>query len=385
MTETPQQEHRGVDTDHLRDYERLRRSQTDRKIAGVAGGLGRHLNIDPTIVRVILVVLCFFGGAGLVLYAAAWLVVPEEGSERGVIATSGAARNVILLGIAALAALLVLGGSWHGFGVPWICFVIAIVVFALLAGRDRRTHARGDSYAQPAEQRQYAGQAVNEPVPADGAVSADYPVPASPPPPVRPDRGPLLFGPTLALVAVALGVLGLVEATGHSVDAPAYPALALALIGAMLVVGAWVGRAGGLVLLGIVAALALAATSVTGVDVGNRQLRVDPTSATQVHGSYFLPAGRAYVDLTDVAQPAELDGRSIDIGSRAGTIVVVLPHDVRAQVDAEVTGPGDIVTPRRNESGFGTAIVETVNPAVDSPLLHLRLHTYAGHIEVRTR
>ena len=50
MTETPQQDR--IDTAHLRDYSQLRRSPTDRKVAGVAGGLGRHLNIDPTILRI---------------------------------------------------------------------------------------------------------------------------------------------------------------------------------------------------------------------------------------------------------------------------------------------------------------------------------------------
>jgi phage shock protein PspC (stress-responsive transcriptional regulator) len=380
MTETPQQERPGVDTDHLRNYEGLRRSMTDRKIAGVAGGLGRHLNIDPTIVRVLLVVLCFFGGAGLVLYAAAWLVVPDEGRDHGVIATNPATRNVVLLGIAALAALLVLGGSWHGFGVPWVFFVIAIIGFALLAGRDRRARARTTGYDEPGR-----ADGTTDPLPPwTPRTDADRSAPVVSAP--HAERGPLLFGPTLALVALAMGVLGLVEANGHPVVAAAYPALALAVIGAMLVVGARVGRAGGLILLGIAAAVALAVTSVAGAaDFGNRDLTVDPTSATQLHDRYFLPAGRAYVDLTRISDPADLDGRSIDVGSRAGAIVVVVPNDVQAQVDADVTGPGDIVTPSRHEEGFGTTLTQTVNHGVSSPLLHLRLHTYAGHIEVRTR
>ena len=81
----------GVDRQHLRSYEQLRRSVTDRKVAGVAGGLGRHLNIDPTILRVLFVVLCFFGGAGFVAYGVAWLLVPEEG-RREAPADQGRAR-----------------------------------------------------------------------------------------------------------------------------------------------------------------------------------------------------------------------------------------------------------------------------------------------------
>ena len=78
-----------VTRDEIRDLGRLRRSRDDRKIAGVAGGLARHLDIDPIIVRVALVVLIFFGGAGLLIYGAGWLLVPEEGTER----RQGAARR----------------------------------------------------------------------------------------------------------------------------------------------------------------------------------------------------------------------------------------------------------------------------------------------------
>jgi len=99
MTETPPQQgphaDDGFDRDALRDFERLRRSRSDRKVAGVAGGLGRHLNIDPTILRVLFVVLVFFGGAGLLLYGAAWLIVPEEGSEEATIKTSPGTRNTV--------------------------------------------------------------------------------------------------------------------------------------------------------------------------------------------------------------------------------------------------------------------------------------------------
>ena len=58
------------DRDQVRDLGRLRRTVTDRKVAGVAGGIARHLDIDPFIVRVAFVVLSLFGGAGLIVYAA---------------------------------------------------------------------------------------------------------------------------------------------------------------------------------------------------------------------------------------------------------------------------------------------------------------------------
>lgn len=56
---------------------RLTRSLTDRRIAGVCGGLGNYLNVDPTVIRIIfLILLCCVGG-GFVLYLLMWLVTPE--------------------------------------------------------------------------------------------------------------------------------------------------------------------------------------------------------------------------------------------------------------------------------------------------------------------
>ena len=59
---------------------RLVRSRNDRMIAGVAGGLAAMLNIDPLLVRIVLVALTFLNGFGLMLYLALWLLVPNEDS-----------------------------------------------------------------------------------------------------------------------------------------------------------------------------------------------------------------------------------------------------------------------------------------------------------------
>ena len=56
----------------------LHLSRTERKIAGVCGGLGQFLDIDPILFRVAFVVLAFAGGVGIVLYIALWLVMPQD-------------------------------------------------------------------------------------------------------------------------------------------------------------------------------------------------------------------------------------------------------------------------------------------------------------------
>ncbi len=58
---------------------KLYRSRSDRKIAGVCGGIAEHFDIDPVVVRVIAVILLLCGSAGLLAYIVLWILVPEEG------------------------------------------------------------------------------------------------------------------------------------------------------------------------------------------------------------------------------------------------------------------------------------------------------------------
>ncbi len=57
---------------------KLYRSRTERMIAGVCGGLANYFSIDPTIVRLIFVLLLITGSAGFWIYIVLMLVVPEE-------------------------------------------------------------------------------------------------------------------------------------------------------------------------------------------------------------------------------------------------------------------------------------------------------------------
>ncbi len=58
---------------------KLFRTVEDKKIAGVCGGIGKYFNIDPTIIRIIFVVLALPGGLpGVIPYGIMWLVVPKN-------------------------------------------------------------------------------------------------------------------------------------------------------------------------------------------------------------------------------------------------------------------------------------------------------------------
>ena len=60
---------------------RLVRSKDDRMIAGVASGIAAYFDVDVTVVRISIAVLSVFGGAGVALYIAGWLLMPEAGSD----------------------------------------------------------------------------------------------------------------------------------------------------------------------------------------------------------------------------------------------------------------------------------------------------------------
>jgi len=63
--------------------DRLYRSRGKRVLGGVAGGLGDYLNIDPVIIRILIVFLTLFNGVGVLVYIVMWIVVPEEPVENG--------------------------------------------------------------------------------------------------------------------------------------------------------------------------------------------------------------------------------------------------------------------------------------------------------------
>lgn len=57
---------------------KLRRSRTDRSIAGVCGGLANYLGIDATVLRIAMLCFVIFGGMSLWVYIIMWLLIPEE-------------------------------------------------------------------------------------------------------------------------------------------------------------------------------------------------------------------------------------------------------------------------------------------------------------------
>ena len=110
---------------------RLERSRSDRKLAGVSGGLARYFDIHPAVYRVGFVVLTLLGGAGILIYLAAALAMPDEGQEDSF--ATAALRNrrdrpwpLIGLGLVAVAFVTLLSRAtlWPQ-GDAWIVLLVA--------------------------------------------------------------------------------------------------------------------------------------------------------------------------------------------------------------------------------------------------------------------
>jgi phage shock protein PspC (stress-responsive transcriptional regulator) len=122
---------------------RLERSRSDRKVAGVAGGLARYFDLDPVIYRVAFIVLTLLGGSGLLLYVAAVFVIPDEGKEESIAGAIVHNRRerpwaVIGLGLLALAGLAFLSTAdlWPNGDGTWIGLAILGAIILWVQRRD---------------------------------------------------------------------------------------------------------------------------------------------------------------------------------------------------------------------------------------------------------
>jgi phage shock protein PspC (stress-responsive transcriptional regulator) len=251
---------------------RLVRSRRDRVIAGVCGGLAEHFRIDPIIVRVAAVALIFAGGAGLLLYLAGILLLPEgdepAGDEpaaparaRGSAATiAGAVALVVAVGV------LIPGGFFVGAVVVPLAALalVALAVWWLSSGE-----APG---GPPREMLRRIGLGL----------------------------GVLVLCGALACAAFWAGATG-----GGTVVA----ALVIAA-GVVMVAAAFAGGARWLVLPALALALPLALISAAGVkadgSVGDRSYV--PRSPDQVRDRYELGMGRLVVDLREADLPPATTG-----------------------------------------------------------------------------
>jgi phage shock protein PspC (stress-responsive transcriptional regulator) len=277
---------------------RLKRSSSDRVLGGVCGGLGAYLGVDPIIVRVVAVVLVFFGGAGILFYLAAWLLVPSDGP--GGRSAPGRAATVagVLVLVIGLGTLLPFRGHFGGdFGVGG--FFLSVIVIGA-AGLVVWRLASG--------QRATGG-------------GADV---------VR--RAGLGVALIAASVVLAVGGAWAAAAGGATVVA-----IIVIVAGVALVAGAF---AGGAVRWLIVPALALAlpagVVAAAGLDVkgGVGEHVYRPASVVELRDHYRVGVGRLVLDLRDTHLPP--GDHHVRVEAGVGQVLVLVPRSVCVSSRAHV-------------------------------------------------
>ena len=289
---------------------RFERSSSDRIIGGVCGGLGRYFGIDAMLVRIGFVALALLGGTGLIVYAAALLLVPNDGevepsprSDKDRMIVAGAAIALTVAGF----ALGLFGGL--GFGGAFVP-----VAFLALAGLAVYWFASG----------------------------------------VRPSGG---AGDVLRRAALGVGLIVLCAglATGSFLASGLGGGVVVAGLvvatGAALVGAAFVGGARWLVLPAMAIALPLAFVSAADIDLdggfGDRTER--PATVQEIKDSYRIGAGELVIDLRDVKLPA--GDHKLKVGVGTGHALVLVREDVCVATTASI-GMGAVEVFDRDGGGI---------------------------------
>lgn len=124
---------------------KLYKSKSNRMLGGVCGGISEYLDIDSTIIRLVFIVMAFFGGSGIIIYIAGLLIFPEENAEQTKEIKVVKKSNVgfwgallIVLGVMFLVSEFGFRGMdhywmWHGYSGMFIpVIIIALGAWLLL-------------------------------------------------------------------------------------------------------------------------------------------------------------------------------------------------------------------------------------------------------------
>lgn len=201
-----------------------------------------------------------------------------------------------------------------------------------------------------------------------------------------------VLGPATVFTAILIvGAMWTLDAAG-AVDLPdQLPwAVALAILGLGLLIGAFIGRARWLMWICIPVAFLLLAASApapslawpSSTTVGDQQWR--PQTVAEIGDEYALGVGTGVLDLTGLALPADA-ASAIPVNARVdmGTLEVLLPTSARATIDARVgMGTIDIAGSEQVREGMDQSLVLTLPGRIDIPTLELNLSVGMGTVEV---
>lgn len=423
----------GSFSDQLHDLWRTRplRLPQQGHVAGVAAGIGQRYSIDPVLVRVAFVVSTIFGGAGIILYIAGWLLLSKPGDQvspaesllgRGRSSQSGTKTVVLVVALAialstigpigfgmggsvVLSFALMLGGLWLLYQRQPVPPALPASVAQPVAGfpvtpfQAAQTGAYPppayspytrlpDQYepSSPAPQSGSAGDAPAEPTPPAwdplgvAPFAWDLPEPArAPEPPVDVPRKP-----RSRFTSVVLGLAVLAAAAAAAVSAavgaewlsPArIGAISLAVIAVGLLIGAFLRRGYGLLVVTFPLAGFVVLASLVGplnFDAsGERTWR--PATAADLQPSYSGGFGDFTLDLTGMQLTED---KTVEVDATFGEFTVIVPPTMSVENICTVT-LGD------SSRCLDTGIQRGTDAANDSHVLTVKAHGTMASVEVQ--
>jgi phage shock protein PspC (stress-responsive transcriptional regulator) len=320
---------------------RLVRSRSDRVIGGVCGGLGRYFNVDPIIFRIGAVVLAFIGGAGLLAYVAALLLIPSEDSPAAAGEPVGRNRWLVIGGVIVLLLVtwpFLLGGGLllAGILVPLAVLVAAgVLVWWFVSGE-----GPGD------------------------------------------DAGDIAKRAALGIGFLALcGLIMIAGAWAAAAGGETVVAIAVIAAGLAILVGAFVRPVRWLVLPAVALAISAGAVSAAGIDldggVGERDYR--PSSTADMRDTYQLGMGELVVDLRQTELPSGDVPVGIDLG--IGEARLIVPDDVCVATDAQV-GIGEVRTFERHNGGVDVDVEDLPEASADTTRLLVKADVGVGSLRI---
>lgn len=384
----------------LRDLWRTRpvRTPDDAKVAGVCGGFGRRYGVDPILIRIAFVVATLWGGAGVFLYALAWLLLRSAGdqvSKGEALIGRGKASGSKLTGIALVVVVLISAPTFGGSGANFFMGAGVLMAAALLAGwyaLHRRTPIPPAGWAEVSSVRPQRRTATAGQESGSGA-SAPYGPPAPPSwdplgaapfawdlpePGAAPAPEPVKPRSRLTRVTIGLAILAAAICTGLSqlngitwLDARTIAAISLAVVAGGLLVGAVTRRGHGLLvaagpLAGFVLLASLFQPYIPQSGWENSgDLDVAITEPAQLSEPVVHELGNVTVDMRELKLDRD---RSYNIANDVGQVRVLLPEGINVQANCSVDlGDADCPEPPRDVTG---------------PLLTLDIQNDLGSIQV---
>jgi phage shock protein PspC (stress-responsive transcriptional regulator) len=321
------------------DPRRLTRAREGRLVGGVCAGLGHYFNVDPIIFRIGAIVLTLVGGAGILAYLAALLLIPAEDSAEE--APAGRNRWLVIGGLIVLLCIsfpFLLGGGLlvAGLAIPFAVLVATgVLVWWFVSGEG----PAGD-----------AGDVAK--------------------------RAALGLGILFVCGVIAIGGAWAAAAGGETVVA-----ITVILAGVAILAGAFMRPVRWLVLPAVALALSAGTVSAAGIDldggVGERDYR--PTSALELRDKYELGMGELIVDLRQTDLPPGDVPLEIDLG--IGDARVIVPEDVCVATDAQV-GVGEIRTFGRHNEGVDVDYDDRPDAAPSTTRLLVKAEVGVGSLRI---